>query len=127
MIEIGRLCVKIAGRDAKGKCIVVDIIDKNNVLVDGQVRRKKCSIKHLFPLKETIKIKKGASHADIVKEFKKLNIAIKESKAKKTAPRPRKQKKAKKAVEEKKPEKLKETKETKPKAKKPEKAKKPKK
>lgn len=105
MIEIGRMCVKIAGRDARGKCVIVDVIDERNVLIDGQVRRKKCNVKHVLPLKDVVKIKKNASHADIVKEFKKLGIEIKEKKAKKIALRPKKQRKKKEKIleEEKKP------------------------
>ena len=32
-IEIGRICVKNAGRLAGRKCVIVDIIDENFVLV----------------------------------------------------------------------------------------------
>ena len=61
MIEIGRVCVKTAGRDAGLKCVVIDI-DKKLVLIDGQTRRRKCGIAHLEPTKDVLKIKKGASH-----------------------------------------------------------------
>ena len=53
MFEIGRLCVKIAGRDAGLKCLVVEVIDDNYVLIDGQTRRRKCNIKHLEPVSYT--------------------------------------------------------------------------
>ena len=69
MIQIGRVCVKIAGRDAGKKCVIVDILDDNYVLIDGETRRRKCNILHLEPLKEVIKIKKKASHEEIKKEF----------------------------------------------------------
>lgn len=95
MIEIGRLCVKIAGREASKKCVVVDILDKNFVLIDGQVKRRKCNIQHLEPLEEKIKIKKGATHEDIVKEFKKLKIDTKEEKPKKVVEKPTKKRKQK--------------------------------
>ena len=102
MIEIGRLCVKIAGREAGRKCVVVDIVDKNYVLIDGQLRRKKCNISHLEPLDKKIELKKNASHSDVISEFKKLNIEIKETKKKEKTERPRKQRGKKKAnVEEK--------------------------
>lgn len=105
MISVGRLCIKIAGRDSNKKCVIVDMVDKNIVLIDGQTRRKKCNISHLEPLKDSIKIKKGAPHSEIVKEFKKLNIEIKERKAKKKQPRPKKKRKSSQ-----KPDKPKETK-----------------
>ncbi|MFH0936160.1 MAG: 50S ribosomal protein L14e [Candidatus Woesearchaeota archaeon] len=76
MFEVGRLCVKTAGREAGLKVIIVDIIDKNFVLIDGQVKRKKCNISHLEPLPQVIKIKKNASTDEVKKEFEKLNIKI---------------------------------------------------
>jgi len=82
MIDIGRLCVKIAGRDAGMKAVVVEKLDSNFVLIDGQVRRRKCNVKHLEPSTTTLSIKNKASHADIVKEFKKLKMDIKETKPK---------------------------------------------
>lgn len=102
MIEIGRLCIKTAGRDARHKCIIVDILDDNYVLIDGGVRRKKCNIDHLEPLREVIKIKKGASHDTVVKEFEKLGFPVWLTKPKQKTERPRKQRKKKeKAIEEK--------------------------
>lgn len=99
MIEVGRLAVKIAGRDAGGKCVVVDVLDKNFVLIDGQVRRRKCNIIHLEPLDNIIKIKKKASHEDVIKAFRELKIEVVERKPKPKTERPRKQRK-KKAEEE---------------------------
>jgi len=95
MIEVGRLCVKIAGRDAGRKCVVVEIINNNFVLVDGDVRRKKCNINHLEPLEETIDIKKGASHEAITKEFKTLKLDVWSTKPKEKKARPRRIRKAK--------------------------------
>ena len=94
-MEIGRICIKIAGRDANLKCIVVDILDGNHVLIDGQTRRRKCNNRHLEPLDQVIKIKKNAAHSDIVAEFKKLNIELIESKPKKATERPVRMKKKK--------------------------------
>jgi len=78
MFEIGRLCVKIAGRDAGLKCLVVEVIDDNYVLIDGQTRRRKCNIKHLEPLDKVLKVKKGLAHDEVLKELKKEGIEIKE-------------------------------------------------
>ncbi|MFC1691574.1 50S ribosomal protein L14e [Nanoarchaeota archaeon] len=71
MFEIGRLCKKIAGRDARRKCLIVDMIDENYALVDGNVRRRKCNLTHLEPLPQVIKIKKGASHDEVEKVLQK--------------------------------------------------------
>lgn len=89
MMEIGRLCTKTAGRDAGKKCVIVEVLDSKFVMIDGETRRRKCNMKHLEPLAETIKISKGASHADIVKEFKKLGSEIKETKPRKAKPKPK--------------------------------------
>ncbi len=34
-IEVGRVCVKLNGRETGLKCVIVDVIDKNFVLVTG--------------------------------------------------------------------------------------------
>ncbi|MBW2977790.1 50S ribosomal protein L14e [Candidatus Woesearchaeota archaeon] len=116
MIEVGRICVKIAGRDARHKCVVVDILDKNYVLIDGDVRRKKCNVKHLESLDKLIKIKKGASHDTIVSEFKKLKLSVWSKKSKPKTEKPRKvRKKKEKPAEEAKKTKKTTKKETKPK------------
>jgi large subunit ribosomal protein L14e len=95
MIEVGRMCVKIAGRDAGLKCVVVEVLDKNFVMIDGQTRRRKCNILHLEPLDKVIDIKPKASHDEIAEEFGKLQIEVKDRKSKKPAERPRKIRKKK--------------------------------
>ncbi len=100
MIEVGRICVKTAGRDSNKKCVVVDIVDDTFVMIDGETRRKKANIKHLEPTKQKIDIKKGVSRADIIKEFKKLGIELKDTKPKTASKRPTKQRKTKKKVAE---------------------------
>ena len=101
MIEIGRLCMKLAGRDAGKLCVVVDVLENNYVLIDGETRRRKCNINHVEPMKTVLKIKKNASHEDIVKEFKALEIEIPEKKSKKPTQRQKKQKVVKKKETEK--------------------------
>ena len=89
MMEVGRLCLKIAGRDAGMKCVIVEVIDDNFMMIDGETRRRKCNVKHLEPLKETISIKKGADHSVIVAEFKKLGMELKETKPKPKTEKPK--------------------------------------
>jgi large subunit ribosomal protein L14e len=69
-IEVGRICVKNAGRLAGRKCVIVDIIDENFVLVTGPkdvtgVKRKRANIRHLVPTPEKIDIPKGASDEEV--------------------------------------------------------------
>ena len=105
MIEIGRLCVKLAGRDAGLKCVVVDILDDKFVLIDGETRRRKCNILHIEPLKDVLKIKKNASHEDIKKEFEKLGLKVMETKPKQKTERPRKKRKTSEQLRQQKEEK----------------------
>ena len=101
MFEIGKLCVKIAGKDAGKTVVIVDKVDNNFVLIDGPVKRKRCNVKHLEPLGEIIKIKKGASSEE-VKQLVEGKIKIHEKKSRKAGDRPRKQRKVKEKIEEKK-------------------------
>lgn len=95
LFEIGSLAVKIAGRDAGKTCVIIDKLDELFVLIDGQTRRRKCNIKHLEPLAQTLKIKKNASHEEIKAEFKKLGLEVLDTKPKEKKERPRKKRKEK--------------------------------
>jgi len=76
MISVGKLCVKLMGRDAGKECLIVDIIDKTFVLIDGNTRRRKCNSDHLEILPQKADIKKGASHEEVVKALEKLGVKI---------------------------------------------------
>jgi large subunit ribosomal protein L14e len=102
MIEIGRIVVKTAGRDAGKKGVVIDIVDDNFVLVDGQLRRKRCNILHLEPLAEKAAVEKNASHEAVISELKKAGIEVAEKKSKQKADKPKKARKSKAPVAEKK-------------------------
>ena len=75
-MDIGRLCIKIAGRNAGNYCVVVDKVNDNFVLIDGNVKRKKCNIRHLEPLDKILKIKKGASTSSVHEAMKKENLKV---------------------------------------------------
>ncbi|MFX1567937.1 MAG: 50S ribosomal protein L14e [Promethearchaeota archaeon] len=73
--DIGRLCVKTMGREAGYLCVIVDIIDKNYLLIDGlNVRRRRVNYKHIEPIAETIEIKKGATHEQVETAIKKAKL-----------------------------------------------------
>ena len=76
MIEVGRLCVKIAGRDAGRSCVIVEAVDDSFVIVDGQVKRKRCNIDHLEPLQHRLPIAIGASHEEVVKALEAVGIDV---------------------------------------------------
>ena len=70
-IDVGRICVKLAGREAGCRCVVVDVIDRNYVLVTGPreltgVRRRRVNMSHLRPLEESIDIARNASDEEIL-------------------------------------------------------------
>ena len=75
-MKIGQLCLKIAGRDGNNWCAIVDKIDDNYVLIDGNVRRKKCNIRHLEATEKILKIKKRASTDEIKKALEQEGIKV---------------------------------------------------
>jgi large subunit ribosomal protein L14e len=69
-IEVGRICIKTTGREAGKKCVIVDVIDKNFVLVTGPksttgVKRRRANVTHLTLTEESVKIKRGATDEEI--------------------------------------------------------------
>lgn len=55
-IQVGRVCIKLKGKDAGEKVIVTKIVDENYVMIKSNSRKnkeRKCSILHLEPT-ETI-------------------------------------------------------------------------
>ena len=73
--DIGRLCVKTLGREAGHYCVIVDIIDKNYLLIDGlKVRRRRVNFNHIEPIADIIEIKKGANHEEVEAAIKKAKL-----------------------------------------------------
>ena len=74
-MEVGRICVKIVGREAGKKCILVDIIDQNFVLITGpkavsDIKRRRANINHIEPTQEKIDINRGATDEEITEALK---------------------------------------------------------
>ena len=93
MYEVGTVCVKIAGRDAGKRCVIVEDAKDGMVTIEGETRRRKCNIRHLEPT-GNVKVKAGASHAEVMKA---LGLKEKESKKKTPAAKPTAHTKRKKA------------------------------
>lgn len=75
-MEVGRICVKLVGRETGRKCVVVDVVDKNFVLVTGPksvtgVRRRRTNVDHLEPTPESVEVKKGAADDEVEKALTK--------------------------------------------------------
>jgi large subunit ribosomal protein L14e len=74
-IEVGRICVKLVGREAGRKCVIVDLIDKSFILVTGPktvtgVRRRRTNVNHIEPLQDKIDVKRGASDEEVAEALK---------------------------------------------------------
>jgi large subunit ribosomal protein L14e len=74
-MEVGRICVKTVGREAGKKCIIVDIVDKNFVLITGPktasgIKRRRANINHVEPTQEKLDINRGATDEEITEALK---------------------------------------------------------
>ena len=74
-IEIGRICVKLVGREAGRKCVVVDLTDKSFVLITGPksvtgVKRRRVNISHIEPLQDRLDVKRGVSDEEVAEALK---------------------------------------------------------
>lgn len=75
-IEVGRICVKTAGRETGKKCVIVDVIDKNYVLITGPksltgVKRRRTNVDHMQATEEKIELKRDATDEDVLKALEK--------------------------------------------------------
>ncbi len=62
--------MKLKGREAGSRCVIVDVVDRNYVIVTGPpevtgVRRRRVNMSHLQPLDKVIEISKNASDDEI--------------------------------------------------------------
>ena len=69
-IEVGRVCMKLVGREAGRKCVIVDVMDKSFVMVTGPkkvtgVKRRRVNTNHLKPMPDKLDIKRGASDEEV--------------------------------------------------------------
>ncbi len=73
-VEVGRICLKNAGRENGKKCVIVDVMDKSFVLITGPkkvsgVKRKRVNINHIKPLQDKLEIKRGASDEEVTQSL----------------------------------------------------------
>jgi large subunit ribosomal protein L14e len=88
-IEVGRVCMKLVGREAGRKCVIVDVMDKSFVMVTGPkkvtgVKRRRVNTNHLKPMPDKLDIKRGASDeevAQIIEDTGKLEEMAQTAKA----------------------------------------------
>ena len=77
-LNIGRVCMKIAGREAGRYCVVLKKLDDTFVLVTGpkeltNVRRRRANVRHLEPTNEIIEIGRGSSDVEVMEALKKAD------------------------------------------------------
>ena len=75
MFDVGRVCMKTAGREAGRYCVVLKKSEGGFLLITGprnltKVKRRKCNINHLEPLVDRLKIKAEASDEEVLKAYK---------------------------------------------------------
>ena len=71
-IDVGRICVKLVGREAGKKCVIVDVVDKNFVLVTGPkklngVKRRRVNVNHVEITERKVNIQRGESDEELLK------------------------------------------------------------
>jgi len=72
VVDVGRICVKLTGREAGKRCVIVDVVDRNFVLVTGPkqvngVKRRRVNVNHIEPTERKINIKRGESDEQVMK------------------------------------------------------------
>ena len=68
-IEVGRICMKISGREAGEKCVIIEVIDDKFVEVVGNsIKNRRCNVKHLEPTENTMEVK-SEDIEEIKKDF----------------------------------------------------------
>lgn len=80
MVKVGDVALKTAGRDAGNLCVLVDILDEKYAVVDGNVRRRKCNMKHLVFLGKDVSLGKNSTRQDILNALKKSGFKFEEIK-----------------------------------------------
>jgi len=65
------VCLKTQGREKGNKCVIIDVIDRNFVVVTGpEVRRRRANMDHLMLLDETVEIQRNASDEEVTSILK---------------------------------------------------------
>ena len=66
-MDIGRVCLKTKGREQGERCVVLEVIDRNFVIVVGpNVKRRRFNMNHIRPLDEAVTLQRNASDEDAI-------------------------------------------------------------
>jgi large subunit ribosomal protein L14e len=73
-IDIGRVCRKTQGREKGEICVIVDLVDRNYVVVAGaNVKRRRVNMDHIFPLDKIVDIQREATDEEVLGALKSLS------------------------------------------------------
>ena len=76
-IEVGRVCVKLTGREAGRKCVIIDVMDKSFIIITGPqkvtgIKRRRANVNHVEPLQDKLDLTRGASDEEVEKALKEV-------------------------------------------------------
>ncbi len=84
VFEIGRVAMKIAGREAGNFCVVVKPAEskkdeRNFIFVTGPkqltgIKRRKCNVEHLRATEHTLEIKEDATDEEVIAAYEKSGL-----------------------------------------------------
>lgn len=80
VIDIGRIVVKVLGREAGRKAVVIDIVDENYVVITGPkslsgVRRRRVNVNHIEPTDKKVDVRRGASDDEVLKAIEAAGLS----------------------------------------------------
>src|SRR5271157_5845088 len=80
--EIGRVCMKIAGRETGKYCVVLKKVNDAFVEVTGPkmltgVKRRRANVDHLEPLPFTVEIKESSADEEVLQALEKAGLITK--------------------------------------------------
>lgn len=74
-IDIGRVCKKTQGREKGEICVIVDLVDRNYVVVVGEnVKRRRVNMDHIFPLNKFVNIQRDATDEEVLGALRSLSF-----------------------------------------------------
>ena len=81
-LNVGTVCMKVAGKEGGSVCTVIKPVDKTFVMVTGPklvtgIKRRRCNIEHLEPTEIKLDIKEDATDEEIIEAYKKSNVITK--------------------------------------------------
>ena len=80
--EIGRVCIKTAGREAGKYCTILNKENNSFVLVTGPrlltgIKRRRCNVNHLQPTDHKLDIKENTTDEDVIAAYDKAGVTNK--------------------------------------------------